>query len=184
MEEEQKKNEAAGDEDVEMVPDEEASAPDAVAKVAKLREALSACEALKREYLDGWQRAKADLSNYKKEESRRFEEFAKFAAEGLIAEAITVLDSFDLALVHGMPKDVERGIVLTRSQLEDALRRRGLETIRAKSGERFDPALHEAIGEVESEDEEGMVAEELQKGYLLNGKVIRPARVKISKKKI
>jgi len=172
-----------GGEDVEMVPDEEAGSSDAAAKVAKLREALSACEALKREYLDGWQRAKAELSNYKKDEARRFEEFSKFSAEGLIAEAISVLDSFDLALGHGMPKDVERGIVLTRSQLEDILRRRGLETVRAR-GERFNPALHETIGEVESDGEEGMVAEELQKGYLLNGRVLRPARVKISKKKM
>ena len=98
----------------------------------------------------------------------------------MIAEAVQVLDSFDLALAYEMPKEVERGIVLIRSQLEDILRRRGLEVIQAR-GERFDPAYHESVGEVGSEGEPGMVAEELQRGYLLGGRVLRPARVKVSK---
>ncbi|MEK9148205.1 MAG: nucleotide exchange factor GrpE [Patescibacteria group bacterium] len=163
-----------------MVPDEEAAGEEAVVKLRKLRETLERCEAERKEYLDGWQRAKAELINYKKGEAKRFEEFMKFAAEGVIAEAVQVLDSFDLALQHEMPKDVERGIVLIRSQLEDILRRRGLEILQAQ-GQKFDPALHESMGEVASELEEGMVAEELQRGYLLNGKVLRPARVKIAK---
>lgn len=168
--------------EVEVVPDEETGGIDAAEKLKKLREELRRSEAEKREYLDGWQRAKADLINYKKDEGRRFEEFARFAAEGVIAEIIPVLDSFDLALRHEMPKDVERGIVMIRSQIEDILRRRGLEVIQP-FGKKFDPALHESLGEVESEGEEGIVAEVLQSGYLLVGKVIRPARVKVSKQK-
>ena len=171
-------------EDIEMVPESEAgSEADPAARVKKLRERLAHCEAEKKEYLDGWQRAKADLANYKKDETRRFDEFVKFAAEGVIAEAIQVLDSFDLALQHAMPKQVERGIVLIRSQLEDILRRRGLEALPAQ-GQKFDPVLHESMGEVESDGESGWVAEELQKGYILHGRVLRPARVKISKKKV
>ena len=176
---EEKQNEK---QDIEMVTDEETGGGEAAVKIKKLREELKKCETEKKEYLGGWQRAKADLINYKKDEAKRFEEFAKFAAEGVIAEIVQVLDSFDLALQHEMPKEVEKGVVLIRSQLEDILRRRGLEVIRAL-GQRFDPALHEAIGEVESEKEEGTVVEELQKGYLLAGRVIRPARVKISKLK-
>lgn len=172
--------------DIEMVPDgddaADGGATDPQARIARMKEELKRIEAERREYLDGWQRAKADLANYKKDEAKRFEEFVKFAAEGLIAEAVQVLDSFDLALGHEMPKDVEKGIVLIRSQLEDILRRRGLEAI-AAIGQKFNPALHEAIAEVEADGEEGMVAEELQKGYTLNGKVVRPARVKISKTK-
>lgn len=168
------------DEDVEMIPDEEAGG-DPVSRMKKLREVAHACEVEKKEYLDGWQRAKADLANYKKDEAKRFDELIKFAAEGVIADAVQVLDSFDLALRHEIPADVERGIVLIRSQLEDILRRRGLELIRAK-GERFDPAIHESMGELESDAPEGTVVEELQKGYRLNGRVLRPARVKISKR--
>lgn len=169
-------------EDVEMVPDEETGAEDAAAKVKKLREELKRCETEKREYLDGWQRAKADLSNYKKDEARRFDEFLKFAAEGVIAEIVPALDSFDLALQHEMPKEVEKGIVMIRSQIEDTLRRRGLEVLQPL-GQKFDPAYHESLGEIESDGEEGVVAEVLQLGYLLNGKLLRPARVKISKRK-
>lgn len=166
--------------DIEVMPEE--GSEKAEEKSAKLRNELKQCEAEKKEYLDGWQRAKADLINYKKDEAKRFEEIMKFAAEGVIAEAVQVLDSFDLALQHEMPKDVERGIVLIRSQLEDILRRRGLEVIQAE-GQKFDPARHESVGEAEGEGDEGMVAEELQKGYRLNGRLIRPARVKISKHK-
>lgn len=174
--------EPQNNDDVEMVPDEESEAEDAAAKVKKLREALAKSEAERKEYLDGWQRAKADLINYKKDEARRFEEFMKFAAEGVIAEIVPALDSFDLALQHEMPKDVERGIVMIRSQIEDILRRRGLEVMQSL-GQKFNPAYHESLGEVESDGEEGVVAEVLQLGYLLNGKVLRPARVKISKRK-
>ena len=170
-----------GDE-VEVTPDDEAGDAEALAKAKKLREELKRSEAEKGEYLDGWQRAKADLINYKRDEAKRFEELAKFAAEGLIGEVVQVLDSFDLALGHEMPKDVEKGIVMIRSQLEDALRRRGLEVIQPL-GQKFDPAYHESLGETESEGPEGVVAEVLQLGYLLNGKVLRPARVKISKHK-
>lgn len=171
-----------GDTDVEMVPDEESGNGEAAAKLKKLREELQKCETGKREYLEGWQRAKADLINYKKDESRRFDEFLKFAAEGLIAEIVPALDSFDLALQHGMPKDVEKGIVMIRSQLEDVLRRRGLEVLQP-IGQKFDPAFHESLGEVETEGEEGSVAEVLQPGYLLQGKLLRPARVKLVRNK-
>ena len=180
--EEKREEEIENSEDVEMIPDEEMAGADAAARVKKLREGLKQCETEKREYLDGWQRAKADLINYKKDEAKRFENLVRFAAEGVIAEVVQVLDSFDLALEHPMPKDLERGIILIRSQLEDILRRRGLEVLQSK-GQHFDPAVHEAVGEVETDGEEGLVAEELQRGYLLSGKVLRPARVKISKRK-
>lgn len=165
-----------------MVADEETGGEETAAKVRKLREEFKNCREERKEYLEGWQRAKADLINYKKDEAKRFEEMAKFASEDLIGEAAQVLDSFDLALQHGMPKDMENGVVLIRSQLEDIMRRRGLEVIRALH-QKFDPNLHESVGEVESDGEEGLVAEELQKGYKLGGRVLRPARVKVSIKK-
>ncbi len=168
--------------DMEMIPDEEVGGQELLAKLKKLREELKQCAAERREYLEGWQRAKADLINYKKDEAKRFDELLKFAAEGVIAEVVPVLDSFDLALQHDMPKEVEKGIVMIRSQLEDILRRRGLEVMQPL-GQKFNPEFHESLGELESEREEGVVVEVLQHGYLLNGKVVRPARVKISKRK-
>lgn len=174
--------EQINNQEVEITTDEESGADEVSTRLKKLRDELKQCEAGKREYLEGWQRAKADLINYKKDEARRFDEFLKFSSEGLIAEIVPALDSFDLALRHGMPKDTERGIVMIRSQLEDVLRRRGLEVLQPH-GQKFDPAFHESLGEVEAEGEEGMVAEVLQPGYLLQGKLLRPARVKITKRR-
>lgn len=178
---ENEKNSQAVDE-VETIPEEDSGLDQAAAKIKKLREELEKCNEERREYLDGWQRARAELINYKKDEVKRFDQFAKLASEGVIADAVAVLDSFDLALQHEMPKDLEKGVILIRSQLEDVLRRRGLEAIHSK-GRKFDPSFHEAVGETEGQGEEDVVTEELQKGYLLNGMVLRPAKVKISKKK-
>ncbi len=134
------------------------------------------------EYLDGWKRAKADLINYKKDEARRFEDIIKFAAQELVRELVPVLDSFDLALESlGSEPKVEKGVYLIRAQLEDALKKHGLEKITVVVGEQFNPALHEAVAAVESAQPSGTVVEEVDRGYVLSGKLIRPARVKIAK---
>jgi len=143
---------------------------------------LSKCQKERDEYLDGWKRAKADLINYKKDEAKRFEAVVKFANEAIIRDLINVLDSFDLALV-ALEKEAkaEKGIYLIRAQLEDILRQNGLERIIVSVGQPFDPALQEAIATVDSDKPGGTVVEEVEKGYLLNGKLIRPARVKVAK---
>ena len=133
------------------------------------------------EYLDGWKRAKADLINYKKDELKRLEEVARFGSESLILELISILDDFDLALVTLEESgQVEKGVYLIRSRFEDILKRRGLKRINVKAGDKFDPAIHEAISTVDG-GEEGMIAEEIEAGYALHGKVVRPARVKVYK---
>ena len=133
------------------------------------------------EYLDGWRRAKADLANYKKDELKRLEEVAKFGSEELLRDLIVVLDSFDLSLA-ALEKNsqAEKGVYLIRSQLMDALRRRGLERMKVESGQPFDPAFHEAVGESEG-GASGTIDVEVEAGYLLNGKVLRPSRVKVFK---
>ncbi|MBI2011019.1 MAG: nucleotide exchange factor GrpE [Candidatus Colwellbacteria bacterium] len=133
------------------------------------------------EYLAGWQRAKADLINYKKEELKRLEEVARFGNADLVLELLSVLDSFDLALVT-LKKDeaVEKGIYLIKSRLEDILRKRGLQRIEVKKGEVFNPALHEAVTTVEG-GEANTIAEELEAGYLFNDKVLRPTKVRVFK---
>lgn len=150
-------------------------------KIKKFQEKLKKCQELKEEYLDGWQRAKADLINARKDDERRNQEFLKFANAALIFEILPILDSFDLAFANENSK-FSKGIFLIKMQLEDVLKKYGLEVIKSV-GEKFNLQLHEVIQEVESEKEEGIITEEIQKGYLLNGKVLRPARVKINKKK-
>ena len=137
------------------------------------------------EYLDGWKRAKADLINYKKDEFKRFEEIARFANEDIILDLLTVLDSFGLAIA-AMEKSgaVEKGVYLIRGQLQDVLRKRGLERIEAKQDDVFDPNIHEAVVVLETETKmDNIVAEEVEAGYALAGKVIRAAKVKVYKHK-
>ena len=161
---------------------------------------IEKCRKERDEYLAGWQRARADFLNYKKEEMQRLAEIAKYQTEDMVKEFIGVLDNFDLALAAlseskkaptsgeagaGVPTPkavgTEKGIYMIRAQMEDALRKRGLTRIPVGPGDKFDPALQEAISEEESDEPPGTVAEEMKAGYKLFDKVIRPARVKISK---
>ena len=169
------------DSEFEVIEDSEASAPDLVVKLKKVKEELKKCEQERKEYLDGWQRAKADYINYKKDEGKRFEDLAKFVVGSLIQELFPVLDSFELALLHGTAQETEKGVLLIRSQLMDVLKKRGMEEIAVKPGDEFNPEKHESIGEVESDVSAGKVAEVVQKGYALAGRVIRPARVRLAK---
>ena len=148
---------------------------------AELNE-LSKCQKERDEYLDGWKRAKADLLNYKKDEAKRFEFMLKFANEGMIRELVLILDSFDLAL-NSLEKEgkAEKGMYLIRAQFEDILKQHGLERVIVSVGQQFDPNLQEAIASVKSDKPSGTVIEEVERGYILNGKLIRPARVKVSK---
>jgi molecular chaperone GrpE len=161
--------------------DGEAGNLDFQEKIKQLQEKLKKCQELKEEYLNGWQRAKADLINARKDDERRNQEFVKFANAALISDILAVLDSFDLAFENEKESKFSKGIILIKMQLEDILRKYGLEPIKS-IGEKFNLQLHEIVGETNSEKEEGIIVEEMQKGYMLYGKVLRPARVKVSKK--
>lgn len=139
------------------------------------------------EYLDHLRRLKAEFENYKKREEKQRIEFIKFASENLITELLVVMDSFDRALngVHASHslESFLPGVELIRKQLEDVLVKNGLAKIETV-GNLFDPRIHEAIMQVESEEyPENTVTQELRKGYLLNNKVIRPAQIAVSKSK-
>ncbi len=143
---------------------------------------LEQCTKERDEYLNGWKRAKADLINYQKDESKRLETFAKFAALGLIEDFIPVLDSFDLALsVMEKNGTAEKGVYMIRAQFEDVLKKQGLERRPFSKGVPFDPNIHESVGEMESESPPGTLAEEVERGYMLQGRVVRPMRVKLAK---
>ena len=145
---------------------------------------LAAVEKERDEYKAGWQRAKADFLNYKKEEEARLQEIARYGSRELIKDLILILDGYDLALrmaKNSNEKDIDEGIIIIRSQIEDILKKRGLEKIVINPGDTFDPAVAEAILEVPSEYPSGSVVEVAEQGYRLYEKILRPARVIISK---
>ncbi|MEK7612407.1 MAG: nucleotide exchange factor GrpE [Patescibacteria group bacterium] len=151
-------------------------------------EKIKKLETERDEYLNGWKRAKADLVNFQKDEGRRLEEILKFGLTETLKDFIPVLDSFaafERALMSepnapGAGRDLA-GMRLIRTQLLDILKRRGLEPIVVELGKAFDPAFHEAIGEVVSTHPPGTIAEEIEQGYAMHGRVIRAARVKLAK---
>lgn len=148
----------------------------------ELETKLAAAERQRDEYLAGWQRAKADFINYKKEELRRMEEVVQYGNVDIIKDLVSVLDNFDLGL-RAMEKagPVEKGIYLIRSQIEDILKKRGLEKMEVGAGDVFDPAIMEAMTEIESDVPNGAVVEEIEPGYRLREKVLRASRVIVSK---
>lgn len=134
------------------------------------------------EYLNGWKRERADFLNYKKEEMERIGCMIKYANQEIILKILPILDNFYLAEKH--IKD--EGFLQIKKQLEDFLAKEGIEQIEVL-GKPFDPAKMEVVEEIDKKDrgpssiQTGMVAEEVQKGYTMHGKLIRPAKVKISK---
>ena len=132
------------------------------------------------------QRTQANFENYRKQQEKRIEALREMAAKDIILQLLPVLDNFELALKNVDAQDTQntpefiKGVELIYSQLFSLLENNGVKVIKTEN-KKFDPYFHEALMKVESELQEGMVVEELQKGYLLNGKVVRHAKVKISK---
>jgi len=160
--------------DIKYIDEEDAGGVDK--KVKKIKDQLKACEKERGEYLAGWQRAKADYINLQREHEKKIADYFKFANEGLILEILPILDSFEAAIKNGGDKGIEQ----LYNQLLGVLKNNGLESIKAL-GEKFNPELHEVIETVKSDKGEGIVVEEIQRGYKLHGKVIRPSKVKIGK---
>lgn len=159
--------------DIEMT-EEEFSAEE---KIKKVKKELAECRKEKEEYLAGWQRAKADFINARKDEEKRMEEFAKFANKNVLNDFLQVADSIDMALKHAESE----GMKQIKSQFAEILKRNEIAEIDSSPGKKFNPEEHEAIEEVEVETEskEGVIIEELQKGYKLFNRVLRPAKVKV-----
>ena len=143
--------------------------------IKKLKEKLKEAEAKVKENMDGWQRAQADFVNLRKRDEEDKVEFLKFANAGLINELLPVLDGLSLAVAHG-----DKGVEQIHSMLLKTLKNYGLEEINPM-GEKFDPNFHEAVGTIKTEakDDDHKILEVLQEGYILNGRVLRPAKVKI-----
>ena len=143
-------------------------------------DALAEAQAKAEEYLDMARRVQADFDNYRRRTQKENEEFRAFATAGLITELLTIVDDFDRALEHADGGEVfVTGVRGIRNNLMKVLESKGLSEIDASG--RFDPNLHEALCTVEGE-EDGMVAEVFQKGYRLGDKVLRYAKVKVTRK--
>lgn len=159
--------------DIVIEDDPESETSNSIEK--RLREKLKRAETKAKEHLDGWQRAQADFVNLRRRDEEAKGEFVKFANLGLIQELIPVLDSFSAALAQGL-EDLRPPYL----QLLSVLKSAGLEEI-DPSGSEFNPQEHEAIttAQTKKKEEDHMVLEVLQKGYKLNGKLVRPAKVKV-----
>ncbi len=136
---------------------------------------------------DQYLRTLADVENTKKRLSREKEEFARYAAESMVRELLPIVDSLDHALVavdkQSDPEAVVTGVHLIYRQLLGLLSKEGVKRIPTTVGEPFDPHRHEAVAQVEAADgaPENTIVEEVQVGYTMHGKVIRPAMVKVAK---
>lgn len=144
------------------------------------------CETIKKErdeYLEGWKRAKADFINYKKEEESRLRSILDLQRTMFAEELIRILENFRLGLRSWKGEGPERaGMELIKNQLEDVLRRYGAEPIPSGVGRHFNPETSECIEMVEKGAvESGAVTEEVETGYTMNGKVIKPSKVKVAK---
>lgn len=133
-------------------------------------------------------RLRADFENTKKRLERDKFEAIRFGNERLLSEILHVVDNFDRAMVslsegHDAEK-VKQGLRLAQDELHKVLETHGVQII-PSVGLEFDPAVHEAVGVVESDEaKEGLVLDEVQKGYILNGRLLRPSKVRIAGPKI
>ncbi|MDY6911151.1 MAG: nucleotide exchange factor GrpE [Chloroflexota bacterium] len=132
------------------------------------------------EYLANWQRAQADFANFKKRNEQERNEFAKFANSVLVMSVLPVIDDYERAL-ESIPTEAAglawvEGIELIYRKLMTALEGQGLSIIETQ-GQNFDPNFHQAV--LHEEGAEGKILEEFQKGYMLGGRLLRPAMVKV-----
>ena len=175
-------NEEPEIEDINLEPEEELGDLGAAqAKLKKLKDELAKIKQERQEYLDGWQRCKADAVNARKEMLAAADRLGERAKEALLEDVIPVLDGFDMAAGSSAWESVDAqwrsGIDRIKNQLLDMLGRHGVERF-GKVGDVFDHAVHEAMEErTDVAGESGTIAKILRYGYKINGRVLRPAQV-------
>ena len=174
--------EAGNDEAPEVVDGESGVDEETVLNVdefAVLAEELEATRLERDQYLDALRRLKAEFENSRKRQERERARILSMASERLVQELLPVLDNLDRALEAG--GDIREGVQATREQLAEVLAEEGLLPV-ASDGQPFDPNVHDAVmGQPSEEHEDGTIIQTFQRGYLLNGKPIRPAKVVVAK---
>lgn len=175
---------------------EDIARPDGIKVLEALQKEVAEAKEEAQTNLSGWQRSQADFENFKRRKENENQELVQFAREVTVAKLLPTLDSLEQAILHMPHRQADKpetseefqkryeqwasgaeGLV---NQLDKVLTELGVKKIEAV-GKRFDPNFHEAIQEVPG-DEDGIVMQEFVTGYELNGKVIRPSQVVISKK--
>jgi molecular chaperone GrpE len=153
-------------------------------RIMDLVNALAAKEA---EALNNWDkfvRERADLENYRKRVQREKEEILKYGNESLLMDILPVIDSMERALSHASEEPhvaIIEGVRLTHAMLLSTLKKFGVTPIEISSGCAFDPAFHQAMHQVETTElPPNTVVEELQKGYLINDRLLRAALVSVA----
>ncbi|MEK7586821.1 MAG: nucleotide exchange factor GrpE [Patescibacteria group bacterium] len=171
--------------DDELVDEEFSGEEQAKKNLKNLREKLAVCQKEKLDYLEMSQRLKADYVNLKKSETEARSEIAKFAKADLLLELISLADNFEMAFQNKAVWETvalnwRQGVEYIYSRLESILTQNGLETIKPL-GQMFDPNLHHSVESitVTEKEKDNQILEVVEKGYTLNGKVIRPAKVKV-----
>ena len=171
-------DEAAEVIDEEPTADEEETVLD-IDGFAVLAEELEATRLERDQYLDALRRLKAEFENSRKRQERERARILTMASEHLVQELLPVLDNLERALEAG--GDIREGVQATREQLAEVLAEEGLLPV-ASDGQPFDPNVHDAVmGQPSEEHEDGTIIQTFQRGYLLNGKPIRPAKVVVAK---
>ena len=142
-----------------------------------------------KEALDNWEkllRERADLENFRKRASREKEEILAYGIGSFVEEVLPVVDDLERALLHASDDDTSpllEGIRMTHSLLLSALKKVGATPVDACQGTPFDPSFHQAMTQVEVEEQEpNTIVQEFQKGYLLKERLLRPAMVSVAKK--
>ncbi len=154
-------------------------------ELEKLQEELEKAKAQAAENLDGWQRAQAEFSNYKKRQETERAQMMTFASAALLRRLLPVVDDFERAFAT-LPSNLSQltwceGILLVKHKLDAILESEGVKPIEAE-GKEFDPRYHEAVTyEQVSGYEEGQIIGQVQRGYTLGERVLRPAMVRVAK---
>lgn len=174
----------AGQQPVQPPPDNPSGAEGADTRLADLEARLAAATAEAEKFREDWLRAKAEADNVRRRGQEDVAKAHKFGVEGFAGALLAVKDSLDAALTveNTSIESFEEGVEITARQLDSVFEKYAIRVVNPQ-GEKFDPHRHQAISQVESDQEPNTVVTVLQKGYLLHDRVLRPALVMVAKPK-
>ncbi|GAB3050753.1 nucleotide exchange factor GrpE [Virgibacillus ainsalahensis] len=180
-EEQLRKDEA---ENIEVIDSEEKDIPTEESNIDSVQKEMEALKQEKTETHERLLRLQAEYDNFKKRSQKEKEADRKYKSQDLVNELLPAMDNFERALqveTTDANSGLVEGITMVYKQVQDALKSQGVEVIET-DGKEFDPNLHHAVMQIEDEGyESNIIVEELQKGYMLKDRVVRPAMVKVNK---